>query len=156
MRRNGQAARIAGDVNGEIDENFWAQAAADRAEGDLDMDGGEHRASLTAMKLISDSRPPNPFESQFFHDDATDMGDYADVDDALDPSALGGGDEDDLWQGSQGIELKKSRPENVNFAKKAKRVDVKRLKDDIWTGLRGLVADPKPPVVSSDEVGATL
>ena len=30
----------AADPNGEIDENFWAQAAADQAQGDLDgMDG---------------------------------------------------------------------------------------------------------------------
>lgn len=56
------------------------------------------------------------------------------------PNGINGEDDDEnLWQGSQGMELKKSKPENVNFAKKAKRVDVKRLKDDIWVGLRGLV-----------------
>ena len=62
----------------------------------------------------------------------------------------GDGDAEDLWQGTQGQELKKSRPENVNFAKKAKRVDVKRLKDDIWSGLRTLVPDQK----DSDEDSA--
>ena len=85
---------------------------------------------------------PIPFESQFFHDDVDD----AFVDDNLDidqSSGIDVAEEDDLWQGTQGQELKKSRPENVHFAKKAKRVDVKRLKDDIWTGLRTLAPEPK-------------
>ncbi|KAK8846876.1 hypothetical protein IAR55_005966 [Kwoniella newhampshirensis] len=128
MRRNASAARMAENPDGEIDENFWAQAAADRA----DVDGGEEGLDIDSA--------PNPFESQFFHDDADDV--Y--VDDALDAvdgaTVMGDqGDADDLWQGTQGQELRKSRPENVNFAKKAKRVDVKRLKDDIWSGLKVLV-----------------
>jgi condensin complex subunit 2 len=88
---------------------------------------------------------PTPFESQFFHDDG---------DDAYDGGpAMELGDEDDLWQGTQGQELKKTRPENVHFAKKAKRVDVKRLKDDIWTGLRSLVPEtPADRLDSDDEV----
>lgn len=90
-------------------------------------------------KIDIDSAPI-PFESQFFHDDVDD----AFVDDTLGgPVTNGDGDAGDLWQGTQGQELKKSRPENVNFAKKAKRVDVKRLKDDIWSGLRTLVPDEK-------------
>jgi condensin complex subunit 2 len=32
--------------------------------------------------------------------------------------------------------LKKAKPETVNYAKRAKRVDVKRLKDNIWKGLK--------------------
>lgn len=87
---------------------------------------------------------PAPFESQFFQDDD----DYGDMDNDVDfgpiePNVpvLPGSDEekDDLWAGTQ-MELKKTRPDNVNFAKKAKRVDVKRLKDDIWTGLKDLVS----------------
>ena len=62
---------------------------------------------------------------------------------------MGDGDAEDLWQGTQGQELKKSRPENVNFAKKAKRVDVKRLKDDIWSGLRTLIPEDKRSDVES-------
>jgi condensin complex subunit 2 len=85
---------------------------------------------------------PVPFESQFFNDPDDDGGDYAFVDDALDETPAPDHEEhDDLWQGTQGQQLKRARPENVNFAKKAKRVDVKRLKDDIWSGLRGLVPD---------------
>ena len=44
-------------------------------------------------------------------------------------------EEEDLWAGTQG-KLKMARPESVHYAKKAKKVDVKRLKDNIWKGLR--------------------
>ena len=89
-----------------------------------------------------------PFETQFFNDDGDgdDGGDFGFGAD----SPLGGGggipnfeEDDDLWAGTQGQQLKRTRPENVHFAKKAKRVDVKRLKDDIWTGLRSLVPEPE-------------
>ena len=33
MRKNAQAPRMAEDANGEIDQAFWAQAAADRVDG---------------------------------------------------------------------------------------------------------------------------
>lgn len=97
---------------GEIDETFWAQAAQDREAGEDDV-GGE--ADM-------------PFESQFFHDDD----DFVDA--ALDDADAE--DADDLRLETQGQELKRARPENVHYAKKAKRVDVKRLKDDIWSDLR--------------------
>ena len=64
------------------------------------------------------------------------------VDDGIlgdDPEALNGGEakpeEEDLWAGTQG-KLKMARPESVHYAKKAKKVDVKRLKDNIWKGLK--------------------
>lgn len=59
-------------------------------------------------------------------------------------------EDDDLWAGTEGQQVRKVRPENVHFAKKAKRVDVKRLKDDIWSGLKTLV--PEPHDESSEEV----
>ena len=68
------------------------------------------------------------------------------VDDGIlgdDPSGFqvdgGGGEakpeEEDLWAGTQ-VKLKMARPESVHYAKKAKKVDVKRLKDNIWKGLK--------------------
>lgn len=62
---------------------------------------------------------------------------------------LGEDNEDDLWKGTTGI--RKARPENVNFAKKAKRIDVKRLKDDIWSNLKSLIPPSSIPTSSSDE-----
>ncbi|WVQ97904.1 hypothetical protein IAU59_005021 [Kwoniella sp. CBS 9459] len=132
MRRNGHTVRMAENPNGEIDENFWAQAAADRADAGVDGEG-----------MDFDSQPA-PFESQFFHDDGDD-GYVDDALDASDPSGMGMGmdEADDLWQATQDQELRKSRPETVHFAKKAKRVDVKRLKDDIWNGLKSLIPPEK-------------
>jgi condensin complex subunit 2 len=142
------------DANGEIDENFWAQAAADRVDFDETADPGEQSTHPDGQKLMDSpgDNAPIPFESQFFHDDVDD----AFVDDQLDGGSPGmmmdiPGDEDDLWAGTQGQELKKSRPENVHFAKKAKRVDVKRLKDDIWSGLKTLVPDTEGQTESEDE-----
>ncbi|OWZ47865.1 condensin complex subunit 2 [Cryptococcus neoformans c8] len=130
-------------ADGEIDENFWAAAAKEREGGEC---VGDEFGSA-----------PAPFESQFFQDDD----DYGDMDNDVDfgpiqpsvPVLSGPGEEeDDLWAGTQ-MELKKVRPENVNFAKKAKRVDVKRLKDDIWTGLKDLVphADKTGDTDTDDE-----
>ena len=134
--------------DGEIDENFWATAAAERMQDGQEEQPGKSILLRTFLvpksgKYAHTADPdsgPIPFESQFFHADADD--DYND--DVLDaPSAFGDpdGEVDDLWQGTQGQELRKAKPENVNFAKKAKRVDVKRLKDDIWKGLKDLVPD---------------
>ncbi|BEI87204.1 hypothetical protein CcaverHIS002_0705500 [Cutaneotrichosporon cavernicola] len=108
--------------DGEIDENFWAAAAA--------------------PDVIDDDDAPAPFESQFFHDDADDDA----VDLALDP-AFGEDGEDDLRPGGEA--LRRARPDNVHYAKKAKRVDVKRLKDDIWDGLKSLV-EPTPLLMADE------
>ncbi|GHJ88493.1 hypothetical protein NliqN6_4895 [Naganishia liquefaciens] len=119
MRRRIEMSEITQD-DGEVDENFWANAAAARGQGDMDND-------------IGDSQP-NGYDGQFFHDDVDDAADFAEVDDGLLGEAPVEGDEDDLWAGAQG--LKKAKPETVNYAKRAKRVDVKRLKDNIWKGLK--------------------
>jgi condensin complex subunit 2 len=57
----------------------------------------------------------------------------------------GGLDEDDPFAGTQ--DVKRVKPEAVNYAKRAKRVDVKRLKDNIWKGL-------KIPAAPSKDAGA--
>lgn len=91
---------------------------------------------------------PIPFETQFFHDDGDDGGDFG-------PGIVPDFEEDeDLWAGMEGQQVRKTRPENVHFAKKAKRVDVKRLKDDIWSGLKTLVPDPETEG-SSEEVSSS-
>jgi condensin complex subunit 2 len=138
---------ISSDADGDIDENFWSQAAAERAEIDAgaEDEAGEQSHELTyiprgyALTMLRRAGlPMAPFESQFFHDDVDDGADFAEVDDGLvaltDGDEAGGGEAEDLWAGTQGT-LRKSKPEGVHYAKKAKRVDVKRLKDNIWKGL---------------------
>jgi hypothetical protein len=87
----------------------------------------------------TDDAGPGGFDTQFFHDDP-DTEDYALVDDGILGEDAEGGptvklEEEDLWAGTQG-QLKRARPDNVHYAKKAKKVDVKRLKDNIWKGLQ--------------------
>jgi len=86
---------------------------------------------------------PIPFNTQFFHDDFEDGAGFDDDMDGADgalpvlPEVLE--EEGDLIA-AQGP-LKRVRPEFVNYARKAKRVDVRRLKENIWKGLK--IVTPK-------------
>lgn len=88
-----------------------------------------------------------PFNTQFFHDDYDDAPGFDDVYDA------DGGDvitaavepgEQDLLALSQG-QRRRVRPERVNYAKRAKRVDVRKLKDNIWKSLDIVVPESEQP-----------
>lgn len=87
---------------------------------------------------------PIPFNTQFFHDDFDDGPGFDDDMDGGDgalpmiPEAMD--EEGDLFAATQGP-LKRVRPEFVNYARKAKRVDVRKLKENIWRGLR--IVTPK-------------
>jgi condensin complex subunit 2 len=77
-----------------------------------------------------------PFNTQFFNDDddgpAFDDLYEGDVDgDGIVPEDAG---EQDLLAATQGM-TRRVRPESVNYAKRAKRVDVRKLKENIWKGL---------------------
>lgn len=77
-----------------------------------------------------------PFNTQFFNDDddgpAFDDLYEGDVDgDGIVPQDAG---EQDLLAETQSM-TRRVRPESVNYAKRAKRVDVRRLKENIWKGL---------------------
>lgn len=62
-------------------------------------------------------------------------------------------DEGDLLAQTRGP-LKRVRPEFVNYARKAKRVDVRKLKENIWKGLK-IVTD-SAPAEGEMEVGVTF
>jgi len=74
-----------------------------------------------------------PFNTQFFHDDDDDGPGF---DDGFDGDLAGTADpgEQDLLAGTQG-KTRRVRPEFVNYTKRAKRVDVRKLKENIWKGL---------------------
>lgn len=123
LKMRGQ--RVAEGADGEVDENFWAQAAAEQAnnrKGSSDIDDGAEGAI--------------PFNTQFFHDDDDDgpgfddgfEGDIGDMARSTDPG------EQDLLAETQG-QQRRVRPTAVNYTKKAKRVDVRKLKENIWRGL---------------------
>lgn len=60
-------------------------------------------------------------------------------------------EEEDLLAATQGQQVRHIRPEFVNYAKKAKRVDVKKLKENIWKSL-DIVVDTKIAGADEDQV----
>jgi hypothetical protein len=88
-----------------------------------------------------------PFNTQFFHDDYDDGPGF---DDPFDGDGVGVPDADageqDLLAATQG-QTRRVRPEFVNYAKRAKRVDVRKLKENIWRGLNIVIS----PMNDADE-----
>lgn len=92
-----------------------------------------------------------PFNTQFLNEDDYDDGpglddDYGGGDDGLRTT-----EEEDLLAATQG-RLKRTRPEFVKYAKKAKRVDVRRLKENIWKSL-DIVVDHKAKEEDEEDAG---
>ncbi|KAF9221380.1 barren [Gyrodon lividus] len=123
LKMRGQRVCFNESGDGEVDENFWAQAAADQAAGRLAQEEGDESGET-----------PVPFNTQFFNDDD----DGPAFDDIYEGDGDGGVPEDageqDLLAATQGMS-RRVRPEFVNYAKRAKRVDVRKLKENIWKGL---------------------
>lgn len=74
-----------------------------------------------------------PFNTQFFQDDFDDGAGFDDDGVDIGPSTIDPA-EQDLLAATQG-QSRRVRPERVNFTKKAKKVDVRKLKDNIWKSL---------------------
>ncbi|KAF8661344.1 hypothetical protein AX16_001439 [Volvariella volvacea WC 439] len=125
LKMRGQKVRFNESGDGEVDENFWAQAAAGQAGNGAEQDGEDPSGAV-------------PFNTQFFHDDYDDGPGFDDGDDGDGPDVPDAG-EQDLLAATQG-QKRKIRPETVNYAKRAKRVDVRKLKENIWKGLDIVVA----------------
>ena len=75
----------------------------------------------------------------------TSGGEYADDDDAFDNGFGGAGDDDDMEPpapiiGADGVEMvaqvQRVAKVDIGYAKKAKTVDIKALKEDVWTLLQ--------------------
>ncbi|KAF8517976.1 condensin complex subunit 2/barren [Hysterangium stoloniferum] len=124
LKMRGYRVKI-NEGDGEVDENFWAQAAADQAAGLRD--DADETADDGAI----------PFNTQFFHDD-DDYGDGPGFDDDEGGAVLSVAEDQDLLAATQG-QGRRIRPEFVNYAKRAKRVDVRKLKENIWKGLNIVV-----------------
>lgn len=120
--------------DGEVDEQYWAKAAEEQQRtGTEEVEGG-----------LADTLP---FPTQFFDDD-DDGPAYADNYEAAIgdiPPILPG--EQDLLAQVEGQE-RRVKPAAVNFAKRAKRVDVRKLKENIWRGLEIVI----PPKKNEDEM----
>ncbi|TDL23688.1 barren [Rickenella mellea] len=144
LRMRGYRARL-NEGDGEVDENFWAQAAADQAAGR----NGEEVDETADGGAI-------PFNTQFFHDEYDDGPGFDDIYDGDGPMPTGDGMAADVEPGEQDLlaatagQTRRVRPEFVNYAKRAKRVDVRKLKENIWKGL-DIVVSHSPPENEADE-----
>ena len=114
--------------NGEVDEQFWAKAAEEQERtGTEEAEGG-----------LADAMP---FPTQFFDDDDDGPAfndNYEAAIGDISPTLPG---EQDLLAQVEGQE-RRVKPAAVNFTKRAKRVDVRKLKENIWRGL-DIVIPPK-------------
>jgi condensin complex subunit 2 len=135
-RRTGTSgqSRPAEDLpNGEIDENYWARQELNQAPAD-------------------DDAPQGNYDADFFQDDGLpfpgvgddDDDEFADARDHFSPPAegypmAGAAQSGEIQEGAFGTQLvtqnRRLRPEYVQYARVAKKVDVRRLKEEIWRGL---------------------
>ncbi|MCJ1288463.1 hypothetical protein MMC26_007821 [Xylographa opegraphella] len=160
-----------GDQPGEVDGAFWAHQ--DRF-GDRDITKEDHARGNYDANFFQDDGLVLPIMSQ---DDDEDN--FADARESLSP-----GHHDTTSQGSgptlrevlangaapqQGpfgsqlvTQSKRTRPEYVQFAKVAKKVDVRKLKEELWRGIgfeKGLSLQTKSnftPLVSTVDQGTSL
>ena len=153
--RHGQrTAQAPAPVNGEVDEAYWANAANA---------AGQH----APVHPMDDDAVQGDYDANFFQDDnlpmpggdMEDEDDFADAREAFSPDADGvdaaggpvGPGIDGIAVGSSqegafGAQLvtqsRRVRPEYVQYARVAKKVDVRRLKEEMWRGIRFEVSQP--------------
>jgi len=98
----------------------------------------------TDTMLAANNGGAIPFNTQFFHDDYDDGPGFDDVYEG--GTGMGAPDvdagEQDLLAATQG-QTRRVRTEFVNYSKRAKRVDVRKLKENIWKGLNIVVPPPE-------------
>ncbi|KAL0095617.1 barren [Phycomyces blakesleeanus] len=129
-----ESTQLGTDNVAEPDVQYWA----DQDVPDIDFDNGDvpsgiPEADQTQMTTFDDAA----FYQDTFYDTVADI------------------DESELY-GDQLItnhRLKKAKPLYVNYARTAKRVDVKKLKDNIW---KALTKPSKDISVSAPEIPDTL
>jgi condensin complex subunit 2 len=133
QKRAQELTRKEDAVNGEVDEAFWAARANEEAAGDED---GAVQGNYDADFFADDALP---FAGGLMDDDD----DFADARDHFSPPPT------QLPLGTQATDIPSSqafgadlitqsrrfRPEYVQYARVAKKVDVKRLKDELWNSI---------------------
>jgi condensin complex subunit 2 len=146
--------------DGEMDEAFWARKEAPEAVGD-------------------DEAPQGDYDANFFQDDGLPMAggmdddddmDFADARDHFSPGAEdrgqnggmtgmdavlnGGMTQTPEGEGAFGTQLvtqsRRLRPEYVQYARVAKKVDVRKLKEELWKGMG--IDGPEVSTTSSNRI----
>ena len=129
------------EPEGEIDEGFWAR-----------------KDNILSESLPGDDNVPGNYDADFFHDDngfpagAADDDEFADAREVFSPGLDENPDKmvihsmtgdmanaEGSQEGAFGTQLvtqsRRLRPEYVQYARVAKKVDVRRLKEEMWRGI---------------------
>ncbi|KAI9772235.1 MAG: hypothetical protein M1840_000984 [Geoglossum simile] len=157
-RRQQSQTHDGDELDGVMDEVFWA------------------RKEDPAHTATQEDVIPGNYDANFFHDDGAFPGGADDDDDefadarehfspALEEEGIGGpvGIADVLvpenQEGAFGNQLvtqsRRLRPEYVQYARVAKKVDVRRLKEEMWKGM-GIEDDPPPLQTLSEHQSASM
>ncbi|ATY63891.1 condensin complex component cnd2 [Cordyceps militaris] len=158
MFGGGSANDMDNQPAGELDEAFWAQQ---KAPEETALPGGDYDANFFQDDAL-------PFPGGGGDDDDDDDMEFADAQEHLagagadmgmtenvgGVTAMFGGDTMANPMGAFGDTLvaatRRVRPEYVQYARVAKKVDIRRLKDEIWKGM-GLEALQTPPAMAPPE-----
>ncbi|OLN88815.1 Condensin complex subunit 2 [Colletotrichum chlorophyti] len=149
---------------GEMDEAFWArQKAPMKSEEETPLPEGDYDANFFQDDALPFAGGLDDDDDEFAdareHFSPTAEGDVGATEAAGMTALLNGDTNTNLLTGAFGTTLvtqtRRLRPDYVQYARVAKRVDVRRLKEEIWKGmgLEGLEADsdgtrlPSPPPV---------
>ncbi|KAF2791987.1 barren [Melanomma pulvis-pyrius CBS 109.77] len=153
-----QLQRSKDDVNGEVDEAYWATRENEE----------------NALAVEEDAAQGN-YDADFFQDDGlgvpggamdNDDDNFADARDHFSPpaeegpgssqpmGAIFGGTQDGAFGTQLVTQSRRFRPEYVQYARVAKKVDVRRLKEELWRGIGFKDADTAPPSEPLDEAAA--
>ncbi|KAJ4392559.1 hypothetical protein N0V91_011368 [Didymella pomorum] len=136
QKRQQELTRKDDAINGEINEAFWANRANEGAAAD---DEATVKGNYDADFFNDDALP---FAGGGFMDDDDDFADARDHFSPV-PSQIPIGTQATEVPGSQanafGADLitqsRRFRPEYVQYARAAKKVDVKKLKDNLWSSM---------------------
>ncbi|KAF4123584.1 condensin complex subunit 2, partial [Geosmithia morbida] len=126
---------------GDMDEAFWAKQGVPQESDTMALGGGDYDANF-----FQDDAMPFPGGDDADDDDL----EFADarehfspeggmVDDGMGLTAILNGEVTNATNGAYGTTLitatRRVRPEYVQYARVAKKVDVRRLKDELWKGM---------------------
>ncbi|KAI9739590.1 MAG: hypothetical protein M1834_006308 [Cirrosporium novae-zelandiae] len=146
---------------GEIDENFWANnGAPNPVDGETGLDDGGQQGNYDANFFADDPLAfPGGLPSDVDDDEFADARDHFSPPpeggmgdnnpNGIDAMLANGGSQEPVGPfGSQLVtQSRRLRPEYVQYARVAKKVDVRRLKEELWRGT-GYEELMKPPLLS--------
>jgi condensin complex subunit 2 len=126
-------------INGEVDEGYWAQQAtgADPATGDEEAAQGNYNADFFQDDGLGQLGAPFGDDDDNF-DDARDHFSPQAEDVPGQTLALDGvvaATEEGAFGEQLVAQSRRFRPEYVQYARVAKKVDVRRLKEELWRGI---------------------